>query len=60
MIAGSYLLTSGADEVIRRWDATTGESLGEIGHGFDPVLFTLDGGVALAAGGSEGLVVHRG
>lgn len=58
LAVGGHVFTSGSDEVIRRWDAVTGELLGEIGHGFDPVLFTLDGRRALAAGGSRGLSVH--
>jgi WD40 repeat protein len=57
-IAGRpQLLTSGADQVIRRWDAVTGELLDEPGAGFNPVLLTVGGTRAIAAGGPGGLVV---
>jgi hypothetical protein len=57
-IAGQpQLLTSGTDQVIRRWDAVTGELLDEPAARFNPVLLTVGGTLAVAAGGPGGLVV---
>jgi hypothetical protein len=57
-VAGKpQLLTSGKDQVIRRWDAVTGELLDEPAAGFNPVLLTVGGTLAMAAGGPGGVVV---
>jgi RNA polymerase sigma factor (sigma-70 family) len=55
---GSLLASSGADRVIRLWDATTGKSRGQlIGHqgGYGPPVFSPDGRM-LASSGSDGTI----